>query len=118
MSELLTQADNSELLPHCEIIKRRQGFISQGEDLRYFKRAVLDGSCHPVKSLLLRHAMNECRIERDAAANEKVSKDKRDRGRDDAIVAAILAVAHNKKLSDEAESETADFEIIPSGMSL
>ena len=116
--EFLTQADNSELLPQCDIIKRRQGYPSQGEDIRYFKRAVLDGSCHPVKSLLLRHAMNECRILRDAAANEKVSKDKRDRGRDDAVVAAILAVSFNKKLSDEAESETADFEIIPSGMSL
>ena len=116
--EFLTQADNSELLPQCDIIKRRQGFISQGEDIRYFKRAVLDGSCHPVKSLLLRHAMNESRVERDAAANEKVSKDKRDRGRDDAVVAAILAVAFNKRMADEAESETADFEIIPSGMSL
>ena len=48
-----------------------------------------------------------------------MSKDKRDRGRDDMqLWPAILAVSFNKKLSDEAESETADFEIIPSGMSL
>ena len=68
------------------IIKQRQGFISQGSDLRYFKKAILDGSCIPVESLLLRHAFREARVIRDPAANEKISKDlKRMRGRDDAL---------------------------------
>ena len=76
---------------------RGQGFKDGSEDVREFRRAVLEGTVTPVTSLLMRSAMSEARTVSDPAGNAKLAKKgeggRRSRARDDAVAAAILAVA-------------------------
>lgn len=93
----------SELQDSCEGLSlpapqlRRQGFKDGSEDVRAFQRLALDGRVTPVRSALLRHAILEARLVHDTAGNVKLASGteggKRRRGRDDAAVAAVLAVA-------------------------
>ena len=120
-SELL-DALTASSVQACPVFDRRQGFKEQGQDIRDFKRGILSGNFKPVESLLMRSAINECRVIKDPAANEKISKSKRARGRDDAIVATILSVAFMQRLKDkeqaEGENQSVPFEIIPVEMSV
>ena len=91
-------------VPQAAFVTRGQGFKDGAEDVRAFRRAMLEGKVRPVKSLLLRAAMAEARTVADMSANEKLSKGsqggRRRRARDDAAAAAILAVAEGSRRAD------------------
>ena len=80
-----------------EVVERRVGFISGGQDMRAFKMAFLSGKVHPVPQLFLRSAASEAVLVEDQTGNQKLAKDsqngRRSRARDDVIAASILAVA-------------------------
>ena len=77
------------------------GYRDGGEDVRMFRAAVLKGEVHPVRSLLMRHAVGGARVTVDPAGNAKLAKNssggRRHRMRDDAAAAAILAVAEGAR---------------------
>ena len=93
LRDALADAD----VPMARLSLRGQGFKDGGEDVREFRRAVLDGRVTPERSLLLRSAMGEAVTVADPAGNEKLAKasegGRRTRARDDSAAAAILAVA-------------------------
>ena len=73
------------------------GYKDGAADVRAFRRACLEGRVVPIKSLILTSAMSEARVIMDPAGNAKLAKGseggRRLRARDDAVAAAILAVA-------------------------
>ena len=87
--------------PQMAFVTRGQGFKDGAEDVRVFRRAVLEGRVTAGRSLLLRAALSEARTVADPSANEKLSKGtqggRRRRARDDAAAAAILAVAEGAR---------------------
>ena len=93
----LREGLHREQFPRCPLIPRGQGFKDGGEDVAAFRKACLEDYVKPVPSLLLRAAMREARTVADPARNEKLAKSteggRRQRARDDAAAAAILAVA-------------------------
>ena len=93
----LRQALDRAHFPQAAFQPRGQGFKDGAEDVRNFRRAVLEGKVAPGRSLLLRAALAEARTVADPSANEKLAKGveggRRRRARDDAAAAAILAVA-------------------------
>ena len=84
------------------LVTRQHGWKDGAEDLRAFRRAVLERTVRPVKSLLLRSAVNEARGHIDNSGNErlalKTQSGRRALARDDAIAASLLAVAHGLRL--------------------
>ena len=100
----LRQALDAIRFPQAALILRGQGFKDGAEDVRGFRRAVLTGAVHPVRSLLLRAAFAEAVTVADPAGNEKLAKNteggRRKRARDDAAAAAILAVAEGSRRGD------------------
>lgn len=88
-------------VPRCPLHLRGQGWRDGAEDVRTFRRAVLEGRVIPVMSLLIRSAMAEARVVIDAAGNAKLAKSseggRRARARDDAVAAAILGVAQGQR---------------------
>ena len=83
--------------PAAALIVRGQGYMDGGADVRDFRRAVLGDLVRPAESLLLTSALAEARVVSDPAGNSKLSKGsqggRRQRARDDAAAASILAVA-------------------------
>ena len=73
------------------------GWRDGSEDVRRFRRAVLERRVVAPVSLLLRAAIGEARTLADPGGNEKLAKGsqggRRARARDDVAAAAILAVA-------------------------
>ena len=86
--------------PLTGLVVRGQGYRDGGEDVRMFRKAVLDGKVAPSWSLLLRAALLEARTVGDPAGNHKLAKSiqagRRAHARDDAA-AAILAVAEGMR---------------------
>ena len=82
--------------PPASLVTRGMGFRDGGEDTRRFRGACLGGRVTPAASLLLRSAVGEARVVTDPAGNAKLSK-ARQRARDDAAAAAILAVAEGER---------------------
>ena len=84
-------------VPRASLVSRGQGYKDGGEDVRLFRRAILEGLVTPTKSLLLRAALAEATTITDPAGNAKLAKGteggRRFRARDDAAAAAIIAVA-------------------------
>ena len=84
-------------VPPAALEIRGQGFKDGAEDVRGFRRAILEGKVTPRPTKLLRHAMGEARVLMDPAGNAKLAKraegGRRSTARDDAAAAAILAVA-------------------------
>lgn len=84
-------------VPRVPVVTRRHGPRDGGEDVRAFHRHVALGDVRPVRSLLLRHAVSESRLQGDASGNvwlaTRTVAGRRMRGRDDAAVAALLAVS-------------------------
>ena len=80
-----------------ELVCRGQGFKDGADDVRRFRRNIIDKTVNPLPSLLLRAAMSEAVTIGDPAGNEKLAKQgesgRRQKSRDDAAAAAILAVA-------------------------
>ena len=97
----LRQALDRAHFPQAVLVPRGQGFKDGAEDVRAFRRAVLEGRVTAGRSLLLRAALSEARTVADPAANEKLAKGtqggRRRRARDDAAAAAILAVAEGAR---------------------
>ena len=85
----------------CPVVERGQGFRDGAEDVRQFKRALLEHRVTPERSLLLASAVSEARLLIDPAANQKLAKGseggRRAVARDDAAAAAILAVAEGRR---------------------
>ena len=79
-----------------------------GEDMRTFRRAVLDGQVLPPESLLLRSAIGGARVVSDHNANFKLAKKsengRRSTHRDDACAAALLAVSEGVRNPDPRRS--------------
>ena len=88
----LADALDAARVPPGVMSLRGMGYRDGGEDCRLFVRACAEGRVIPAKSLLLRSAMGAARTVSDAAGNIKLTK-VRQRARDDAAVAAVLAVA-------------------------
>ena len=84
-------------VPPAALEFRGMGFKDGAEDVRGFRRAVLEGKVIAAPSLLLTYAMGEARVVMDPSGNAKLAKQsaggRRLRARDDAAAAAILAVA-------------------------
>ena len=97
----LRQALEAVRFPLADLAVRGQGFYHGGEDVRRFRRACLGGHVRPERSLLLTSALAEARVVGDAAGNWKLSKSaqggRRQKARDDAAAAAILAVAEGAR---------------------
>ena len=53
---------------------RGQGFKDGAEDVRGFRRAILEGKVTPKPTKLLRYAMGEARVLMDPAGNAKLAK--------------------------------------------
>ena len=97
--------------PGCQLVIRGMGYQDGGQDVREFRSACLDGHVQPVRSLLLRSAMSGARVTTDPAGNSKLAKGgqgRRLRWRDDAVAAAILAVAEGRRLA-KAEARRQPF---------
>ena len=98
----LRQSLESVAFPLTSLVVRGQGFKDGAADVRSFRAACLAGKVSPVKSLLLRSAMAEARVVMDVSANAKLAKKtqggRRAIARDDAVAAAILAVASGCRL--------------------
>ena len=84
-------------IPRRPVEVRGQGWKDGAEDVRGFRRAVLEGRVRARKSLLVRSALAEARTVADAAGNEKLAKGsqggRRARAKDDTAAAIILGVA-------------------------
>ena len=82
---------------------RGMGYKDGGEDVRLFRRGIMEGKVTPLRSLVLRSAMAEARTVSDPAGNSKLAKgtegQRRRRATDDAAAAAILAVAEGLRRS-------------------
>ena len=99
LKEILANAK----FPATAIEVRRHGFLDGGADIREFRDACLDGHVHPFPSLILRSAVAEARIIVDAGGNSKLTKSghgRRRSSRDDAIAAAIIAVAVGRRAAN------------------
>ena len=98
----LRDALESESFPAARLEIRGMGFKDGAEDVRGFRSACLGGKCAPVPSLLMTSAMAEARVAMDPAGNQKLAKSseggRRMRAKDDAVAAAILAVAFGVRL--------------------
>ena len=84
-------------IPRCPLSIMGMGFLDGAADLRAFRKACEVGKVTAVPSLLLRSALSEARAVTDPAGNSKLAKGsqggRRLRAKDDALAAAILAVA-------------------------
>ena len=84
-------------VPPAALEIRGMGWRDGAEDVRAFRRAILQADVTPKPSRLLRAAMAEARVIVDPAGNSKLAKraegGRRSTARDDAAAAAILAVA-------------------------
>ena len=77
---------------HIPVELRRWGPHDGGEDVRTFRRATVDGTVKPVKSLLLRSSIGAARVVSDGRGNSTIEK-ARSGPRDDVACAVVLAVS-------------------------
>ena len=73
LRDALADAD----VPMARLTLRAQGFKDGSEDVRAFRKAILDGMVTPETSLLLRAAMAEAVTVCDPSGNEKLAKSAR-----------------------------------------
>ena len=89
------------------IIFRGMGWKDGAEDVRSFRRAALEGRLAFPPSTLIRSAFSEARTLSDPAGNEKLAKrseaGRRERSKDDAVAAAILAVGFGYRDSQKTQ---------------
>lgn len=100
--ELRQALDAGAHVAGIPIVIRGMGYRDGGEDVRLFRRAILDAKVRPVRSLLMRSAVGGARVTTDPAGNSKLAKravGRRQVHRDDAAAAAILAVAEGVRKS-------------------
>lgn len=112
VSDRFKQAETKDALDRsgldCPVVFRGQGAKDGGEDLRLFRRAILEGVVRPRKSLMLRHAIAGARTVSDRSGNVKLAKGteggRKSTHLDDAIAAAILGAAQHYR-TREANKE-------------
>ena len=89
------------------LVFRGMGWKDGAEDVRLFRCAVVDGRVSVKPSLLMRSAISEARVSSDAAGNEKLAKltegGRRSFAKDDAVAAAILAIAEGERIRGKAK---------------
>ena len=93
-------------VPVVPIVTRGMGFRDGAEDVRAFRRAILDQHVKTPESLLMRSAVSGAVTVSDAAGNRKLAKAKdsphrREHHRDDAIASAIVAVGEGSRIPIE-----------------
>ena len=97
----LREALSAIQFPQAHFVTRGMGYLDGAADVRRFVQACVSGKCRPVESLMLRAAMSEARVVSDPAGNRKLSKGgeggRRQRAKDDAVAASILAVAEGER---------------------
>lgn len=95
--ELRDGLDAGRMPPGRPVVVRGQGWKDGSEDVRRFRRAVMEARVAAGRSLLIRAAMAEARTVGDVAGNWKLAKGtqggRRALARDDVAAAVILAVA-------------------------
>lgn len=97
----LRDALEAAACPWAALVLRGQGWKDGAEDVRGFRRAILEDRVTAGRSLLLASALAEARVVTDVAGNSKLAKGsaggRRSRARDDVAAAAILAVAEGSR---------------------
>ena len=88
-------------VPASAFSARGMGWKDGGADVRFFRRACIDGRVKASKSLLLRSALSEAVTLSDPAGNSKLAKSseggRRQAAKDDAAASAILAIAAGER---------------------
>ncbi len=101
VAEFRDALDAGRMPPGRPLVVRGQGYRDGAEDVRRFLRAVLERRVAPLRSLLIRSALAEARTVTDVSGNSKLAKGsegkRRQRARDDAAAALILAVAEGDR---------------------
>ena len=99
--ELIEALENAGI-PSGRLVLRGQGFRDQTVDVQAFQKAVLDRKVKSRVSMLVRSALEGCVLKVDDAANMKISKgsegQRRQRHRDDAASAMVLAISEGYKI--------------------
>ena len=100
-SELSQAGDDASLLGGLTF--RGQGFRDGAEDVRAFRRTVLDGKVTAPVSALIQSALSEAVTVSDSSGNQKLAKategGRRLRARDDVAAAMILTVAEGARMA-------------------
>ena len=111
----LQQCLNDLSIPVCPFIERGMGFKDGSEDVRAFREWCLDGKVQAKQSLLLRSAIASARVVIDPAGNAKLAKGREGgrkvSSRDDAVAAAILAVAEGSRIKARQPKENLQYAI-------
>ena len=112
----LRQALEAAAIPGCDLIIRGMGFKDGGQDVREFRRAVLDGLVKVRPSLLLRAALSGALVVTDPAGNAKLAKQgqggRRQHHRDDTAAAAILAIAEGIRRASAPQVDPGELRIL------
>ena len=100
------------------VILRGMGFKDGSDDVRRFRRAAVEGKIQTPISLIMRSAIAGARTVSDPAGNVKLAKardtsERRDNHRDDAVAAAILAVAEGVRNPPVKRERTKYHGLIP-----
>ena len=100
--ELRDALDSGGMPRGRAVVVRGMGAQDGAEDVRRFRRCVLEGRVRVARSIVLRSCLSEARVIATPAGDWKLSRGsiggRRARGRDDGLVAAILAVAEADRL--------------------
>ena len=104
----LIDALDSAGLTSVPVVPRRNGPKDGSEDMRRFRRAAIEGKIKTPESLLMRSAIAGAVTISDASGNHRLAKAedtpaRRDGHRDDALAAAILAVAEGVRNPPETK---------------
>lgn len=96
---------------------RGMGYKDGGEDVRRFRRACADGRVRTRRSRMMETAMAGAVVMTDPAGNAKLAKHgdgsgRNARHRDDAVAAAILAVAEGERGRDEFLEHAGDYVVL------
>ena len=112
----LRQALEAAAIPGCDLTVRGMGFKDGGQDVREFRRAVLDGRVKVLPSLLLRSALGGAIVVSDPAGNSKLAKQgqggRRQHHRDDTAAAAILAISEGLRRASAPQVNPGELRIL------
>ena len=88
------------------LVFRGMGWQDGGEDVGRFQKLITDRAITFNRNRMMRSSFAVARVMSDPAGNQKIAKhnERKMRGRDDAAVATVLAVAELDRMLDEAET--------------
>ena len=114
--ELRQELEAAAIPGPCDLTVRGMGFKDGGQDVREFRRAVLDGRVKVRPSLLLRAALGGAIVVTDPAGNAKLAKQgqggRRQHHRDDTAAAAILAISEGLRRASAPQVDTSELRIL------